>query len=480
MTLRAALFFMVAHALVIALIGPQDPVGSYLMLITAPLLAALACVRRARGSRRAACKWRTLGAAVSLFALALLALLYRNVAGLTPAQMTASSLILYVFYRIPLTYVAASPGGGNRWIRAVDLLIITLLWLLYFVHARAMAPLNSALWTHCLQTMSSVQNSLVFCFALIRFLAEDDADRRDFFRALSIYALGYFLLALYITTWQPQVPDGDWGDLLISALFVSLAVMAGSTRRRPAPGVPRNLRRIVDAAGPLMLPLLLMMVALLVARLQPTLATVGFIGAMLGYALRSVLTQVQIQRERDELALLARRDPLTGLGNRRSFDESLGSAHGRARRHGMGLAVLMIDIDHFKRLNDTYGHPVGDRRLQAVAAILDACLQRGDDLLARYGGEEFIAALPTHGLDHALGLAERLRTAVEAAALPAAEARVTISIGVAWQAAHDQGDPRSLVERADQALYRAKHAGRNCVHAAPAVEAGEQQVDRRA
>ncbi|EAB7134145.1 GGDEF domain-containing protein, partial [Salmonella enterica subsp. enterica] len=151
MTLRAALFFMVAHALVIALIGPQDPVGSYLMLITAPLLAALACVRRARGSRRAACKWRTLGAAVSLFALALLALLYRNVAGLTPAQMTASSLILYVFYRIPLTYVAASPGGGNRWIRAVDLLIITLLWLLYFVHARAMAPLNSALWTHCLQ-----------------------------------------------------------------------------------------------------------------------------------------------------------------------------------------------------------------------------------------------------------------------------------------------------------------------------------------
>ena len=84
------------------MIGPQDPVGSYLMLITAPLLAALACVRRARDSQ-AACKWRTLGAAVGLFSLALLALLYRNVAGLTPVQMTASSLILYVFYRIPLT-----------------------------------------------------------------------------------------------------------------------------------------------------------------------------------------------------------------------------------------------------------------------------------------------------------------------------------------------------------------------------------------
>ncbi|HDS1654928.1 TPA: GGDEF domain-containing protein [Stenotrophomonas maltophilia] len=478
MTLRAALFFLVTHALVIALIGPQDPVGSYLLLITAPLLAALACLRRARDSQ-APCKWRMLGAAVALFSLALLALLYRNVAGLDPAQMTASSLILYVFYRIPLTYVAASPGGGNRYIRAVDLGIIALLWLLYYGHTRAMAPLNTALWTQCLNTMSSVQNSLVFCFALIRFLAEDKPDRRDFFRTLTIYALGYFLLAFYINTYQPQVPDGNWGDLLISGLFVLLAVMAGNNRR-PAVPVSRSLRRIVDAGVPLMLPLLLMMVALLVARLQPTLATVGFIGALLGYALRSVLSQIEIQRQRDELETLARRDPLTGLGNRRSFDESLGAAHRRARRQGLGLAVLMIDIDHFKRLNDTYGHPEGDRRLRAVAAILDGCLQRGDDLLARYGGEEFIAALPSSDTSHALDLGERLRAAVEHAALPAPHGHVTISVGVAWQAAGDEREPDDLVDRADQALYRAKHAGRNCVQFAPDATTGEEADGRRA
>ncbi|HEL4112686.1 TPA: GGDEF domain-containing protein [Stenotrophomonas maltophilia] len=478
MTLRAALFFLVTHALVIALIGPQDPVGSYLLLIAAPLLAALACLRRARESQ-AACKWRMLGAAVALFSLALLALLYRNVAGLDPAQMTASSLILYVFYRIPLTYVAASPGGGNRYIRAVDLGIIALLWLLYYGHTRAMAPLNTALWTQCLNTMSSVQNSLVFCFALIRFLAEDNPDRRDFFRTLTIYALGYFLLAFYINTYQPQVPDGNWGDLMISGLFVLLAVMAGNNRR-PAVPVSRSLRRIVDAGVPLMLPLLLMMVALLVARLQPTLATVGFIGALLGYALRSVLSQIEIQRQRDELETLARRDPLTGLGNRRSFDESLGAAHRRARRQGLGLAVLMIDIDHFKRLNDTYGHPEGDRRLRAVAAILDGCLQRGDDLLARYGGEEFIAALPSSDTSHALDLGERLRAAVEHAALPAPHGHVTISVGVAWQAAGGEREPDDLVDRADQALYRAKHAGRNCVQLAPDTTTGEQADGRRA
>ncbi|WP_295548174.1 GGDEF domain-containing protein [uncultured Stenotrophomonas sp.] len=475
MTLRAALFFLVTHALVIALVGPQDPVGSYLLLITAPLLAALACVRRARVSQ-AACKWRLLGAAVGLFSLALLALLYRNVAGLAPAQMTVSTLILYVFYRIPLTYVAASPGGGNRFIRAVDLAIIALLWLLYYLHTRAMAPLNTALWTQCLNTMSSVQNSLVFCFALIRFLAEDNPDRRDFFRTLAIYALGYFLLALYINTCQPQTPDGSWGDLLISGLFVLLAVLAGSHRRYPAVEISRSLRRIVDAGVPLMLPLLLMMVALLVARLQPSLAAVGFIGAMLGYALRSVLSQIEIQRQRDELETLARRDPLTGLGNRRSFDESLDGAHRRARRQGQGLAVLMIDIDHFKQLNDTYGHPEGDRRLRAVASILDGCLQRGDDLLARYGGEEFIAALPSPEAMHALHLGERLRAAVESAALPAAEGHVTISVGVAWQPASDEYAPADLVGRADQALYRAKHAGRNRVHLSSAMQSSDEPV----
>lgn len=479
MTLRAALFFLVTHALVIALIGPQDPIGSFLLLMAAPLLAALACVRRARDSR-AACKWRLLGFAVGLFSIALLAQLYRIADGGGQAQMPLSSLILYVFYRIPLTYVAASPGGGNRYVRAVDLSIIAVLWLLYYVHTRALVHLDAALWMQGLNAMSTVQNGLVFCFALIRFLAEDNADRRDFFRTLTTYALGYFLLAFYINHYQPQVPDGGWGDLLISGLFVLLAVMAGSPWRPPAVAVSRNLRRVVDAGVPLMLPLLLMMVALLVSRLHPTLAIVGFIGAMLGYALRSVLTQVEIQRQRDELEALARRDPLTGLGNRRNFDESLGSAHRRARRQGQGLAVLMIDIDHFKRLNDTYGHPEGDRRLRAVAGILDGCLQRGDDLLARYGGEEFIAALPSPDITHALSLGERLRAAVETAGLPAAEAVVTISIGVAWQAARENGDPRDLVDRADQALYRAKHAGRNRVHGAPAATAGSERTDRRA
>ncbi len=164
--------FFWLRTLVIAFIGPQDPVGSYLMLITAPLLAALACVRR--DSHQAACKWRTLGAAVGLFSLALLALLYRNVAGLACADDRLSTDPVCVLPD-PLDLRAAGwrerPCGGPRDHCPA---------LAAVLPACAMAPLNTALWTQCLNTMSSMQNSLVFCFALIRFLAEDDPDRRDF------------------------------------------------------------------------------------------------------------------------------------------------------------------------------------------------------------------------------------------------------------------------------------------------------------
>jgi len=201
-------------------------------------------------------------------------------------------------------------------------------------------------------------------------------------------------------------------------------------------------------------------------------------------ALRAEIGSLRI--ERDELAVALRltealslTDELTGLPNRRGFVQRLDQELSRSQRTGQPLSLVLLDVDNFKDINDCHGHYVGDMILRCYAQSMVREF-RQHDLLARYGGEEFIAALPAPDIGHALGLGERLRAAVEAAALPAAQAHVTISIGMAWQAAHDEGDPRSLVERADQALYRAKHAGRNCVHAAPAVEAGEQHADRRA
>jgi len=166
-----------------------------------------------------------------------------------------------------------------------------------------------------------------------------------------------------------------------------------------------------------------------------------------------------------ELRRLASTDNLTGLANRQAFSVAFAEAWSRARDRREPLAAMLIDVDHFKRFNDTYGHQVGDEVLKLVAAAMRASARRGD-LVARYGGEEFVVLLPGCGLRDAQRAAERLRSAVADAALPhGGEAlRVTVSIGLALR---DPGsrcdDPEALLRAADEALYAAKDAGRNRV-----------------
>lgn len=168
---------------------------------------------------------------------------------------------------------------------------------------------------------------------------------------------------------------------------------------------------------------------------------------------------------RERLEHLSSIDALTGIVNRRGFDEALRREWARAQRHGEDLTLLMIDIDHFKQLNDSYGHPAGDARLCAVSGTLAGCARRGTDIVARYGGEEFAAILPGLDRDAALLVAEAMREAVEARALPSPVRGgvVTVSIGVAQasQAGEDMID--ALLHRADHALYEAKRSGRNRV-----------------
>jgi diguanylate cyclase (GGDEF)-like protein/PAS domain S-box-containing protein len=167
-----------------------------------------------------------------------------------------------------------------------------------------------------------------------------------------------------------------------------------------------------------------------------------------------------------QLAELASRDGLTSLANRRQFDEQLQKERTRAARTGSPLALLMIDVDHFKAFNDTYGHPAGDACLQEVARALMAEAARPCDLVARYGGEEFAVLLPDTDLDGCRVVADRVRLAIEALAVPhsasATAPHVTVSIGGAIIDGLDtETQPEALVEAADRALYAAKAAGRN-------------------
>jgi len=172
-----------------------------------------------------------------------------------------------------------------------------------------------------------------------------------------------------------------------------------------------------------------------------------------------------LQRSIDEFRRESMLDPLTKIYNRKSFDEGLSRSMSEADEDGTPMALLLLDIDHFKSFNDSYGHQTGDQVLRLVAMTLKSNI-KGKDIVARYGGEEFAAILPTTDLEGAIILADNIRKAIQAKELLKRSTneklgRITASVGVAL---YRQGEsPSSLIERADRCLYAAKHAGRNRV-----------------
>jgi diguanylate cyclase (GGDEF)-like protein len=178
---------------------------------------------------------------------------------------------------------------------------------------------------------------------------------------------------------------------------------------------------------------------------------------------RRQLERTELTQVIHELTEISLRDPLTGLFNRRGLEERLTEEFARARRYGAPLSLIMIDIDHFKRVNDRHGHMVGDIAISHVARLLTKG-RRASDIAARYGGEELVLLLPHTPLEGAMSLAERLRHQIEETPYRAGEAEdhLTASLGVAvYERA--MREPMALLEAADRALYRSKREGRNRV-----------------
>jgi diguanylate cyclase (GGDEF)-like protein len=167
--------------------------------------------------------------------------------------------------------------------------------------------------------------------------------------------------------------------------------------------------------------------------------------------------------EGELLTQLLESDPLTGLKNRRCFDESLERTWLQAQRDRRSLAVLMMDVDNFKGFNDLYGHQAGDEALRRVSAVLREAARRPLDMVARYGGEEFALIMHDVTNEHAAEIAEWLRVTVQQLAIPNHDAVVTLSIGVAVAEAAPGRTARGVVQLADEALYAAKVEGRNRV-----------------
>lgn len=176
---------------------------------------------------------------------------------------------------------------------------------------------------------------------------------------------------------------------------------------------------------------------------------------------------LQLEKERNSAQLTSVTDSLTGLSNRRFFDEALKTEFFRLKRSGAQLSLIMMDVDFFKPYNDRYGHVAGDECLRRMADVFRKMVMRAPDIVARYGGEEFVIILPNTDNRGATALAEEIRKAVEALELPHESSSlsnfVTISLGVVTASPSKMDSPEILVGLADEALYHAKNGGCNCV-----------------
>ncbi|HEX7814741.1 GGDEF domain-containing protein [Dyella sp.] len=465
-----SLLYVICHGVAILLFADQAMVVSFIFLIVAPVLAAGACLLRSVDAGYSVINgWAALAFGLLMWAIGM-ALNMRQEVFLGNLESTpGDSMLMYVLYGVPLIFVIASPDQELWYVRAIDAVFAAVLGYLYFVHTFSFANaagVSEAGIGH-LREMFDLENLFILVFSLVRYLTSSGGHQRQFFRTLSIFALVYLLVAGYINHVEPADTDfGGLSDLIIDLPFLAVIVLA-SVRLKPIPGLARSRRTalFVQAGSPLVLPVTLLAVSGFVVRNHFVLGVAGFVIATLGYGLRSMFIQVRAYEDRDRFNALARVDGLTGVSNRRQFDESAQREWRRARRSGDSLALLMIDIDHFKLLNDVYGHPVGDERLRKVAEVIARCAAGAADLVARYGGEEFAVLLPSVSVHAMLDMAEQMRVAVESQQLasPSPSGRVTISIGAGYINHVVNGEPSRLIALADESLYQAKREGRNRV-----------------
>jgi diguanylate cyclase (GGDEF)-like protein len=310
--------------------------------------------------------------------------------------------------------------------------------------------------------------------ALLRWYIAEDSDERDLFRALSVHLSVYFVIVFINDHYFAGSPafGPQYGSIVTVAFAVLWSFALSAPTARPVRLVNPAFVGAVRSGSPILLALALLAASLLLVRVEYLWGCVGILIAVLGIGVRTTLIQVHhiehreaLRRQASALQTIAWTDALTGVPNRHFFTEALTRAW-RDERRRAPQAILMIDIDHFKLLNDRYGHLVGDGCLCEVARVLQRGLARPDDVLARYGGEEFIVLLRNCTASGAQIVAERLRSAVQRLQLDNAnspELAVTISIGVASGELADGAAAGQLVEAADRALYEAKISGRNRV-----------------
>ncbi|WP_458070420.1 diguanylate cyclase [Rhodanobacter sp. BL-MT-08] len=483
-----AIAFVLLHVAAIAFWSAHAMFASYAFLIAAPLLGAAIAFRRCRIEGFAPARgWSLAAISLLLWTLGMISSLDADLALSDPSQVPGGSMLLYILYGVPITYAVATIGldRSNGVQRSIDALLAIVLGYLYFVLTFSWTTLHGELSHQSASVIVytfDVENAFLAVTTLIRYVASETSADRHLFRTLASYAWLYFVCAAYYNHHVALgvAPDiGSYYDIVIDAPFLLFAIVAWSPSSRVAPVRKSSLFvHFVRSGSPLLLSLSVLTLSLLLLyqRQHTNLGIAGVVVAVLGYGLRSILSQVRhietedlLRHDRSTLAELAMHDALTGLLNRRAFDEAIEREWRVVQRGDQVISLVLIDIDLFKQYNDSYGHPAGDACLRLVADALRKSLLRPADTLARYGGEEFVVILPGATLAAAGAVTDRLCEHIKQLALrhvASSFGQVTVSAGVACSSSVNGGTAESLIALADRALYEAKRKGRNRVEQA--------------
>jgi len=422
--------------------------------------------------------WYALSLAMAIWAVGAFGNLWQEMVLHRQNEMYRASMLAFNLAVVPTTYLLASDWRlhGRQLLRAVDALVALALGCAYFLYTWHMINDHSApgeAGVAYLVWLLDLQNLYLAAGALVRWYVAEDRDERDLFRALAVYTFIYFVIVFINDHYFAGNPafGPEYGTVvtLAFAVLCSFALRAPSVM--PVRSVNSTLVRMVRSGSPILLALALLTASLFLIRVEYLWGCAGILIAVVGIGVRTTLIQVHqiehreaLRREASALQSIAWTDALTGVPNRHFFTEALARAWRSERRPGR-QAILMIDIDHFKHLNDTYGHRAGDQALRHVAQRLSDSLREGD-LLARWGGEEFLAVLPDTDIAQGMAVAERLCELLAALPIAIGEADTLVAIQTSIGLAEYSDETLdALVDRADLGLYQAKAAGRNTVRA---------------
>jgi diguanylate cyclase (GGDEF)-like protein len=481
-------FFLGLHGACLAVFRSNPTsLATYPFLILAPSFALAACLWRTKISApHARLFWILFSLGLTFWNCGMLLSAWENLFKRTPFPVTFLSDFVYFLYGVPILLAISSSTESERlrlciWIDGIQatltayLTYVTIFSVAPFT-ARTIHPISDAL----LSITYDMENLILAITATLRLLAQpQETEERHFYKVLCGFLWVYAIFAA-INNHFSVISEGHSLDILVDVPFLFLALATISLPLQEKESAPIALKKplalCIENSSPILYSLALSALGLMVVRQHFYVGLTAIILALTVYGIRVITLQVRyihsqqaLRQACDLMEEISLQDSLTKVANRRCFDQVLSSEWNRAIRMKHPLSLLLIDIDHFKHLNDGYGHQHGDKCLADIAAAMQSVFKRSGDLLARYGGEEFAVILPGTGASGAQDVAAILRDAIRSLKIPT-EANslgiVTVSVGIGTFERPESGTPWALIKASDSALYEAKRKGRDRIECA--------------